>query len=329
MGQASKAVPAFIAGDWGTTHLRLFLCDAAGNALESLEGPGVAAVASGASDASGALARVEFARQFLTLAQDWTTRFGRLPALLCGMIGSDIGWMSAPYVECPARPGDLLDACVAVEGAHAHIVPGMRCRNRLGGPDVLRGEETQILGAMRLDGALAHGRHLLCLPGTHTKWVQLQDGSVQEFLTAPTGELFALLRERSVLVRNEAPAEEFLGSPSFALGIRRVREHPQASLLHLMFESRSRRLVDAQGMDNAAAFLSGLLIGADVQGALAMFDFSGSVVVIGSATLTRLYEAALSSQGVGSKGIDGSAAALAGLAQVHAHFTLRSAQHVA
>ena len=111
------------------------------------------------------------------------------------------GWREAPYLPCPEDLYELAENLVEVR-AGVRIVPGMRCSNPLGAPDVMRGEETQLLGARELEPRLEHGRQLVCMPGTHTKWVSLHDGVVHEFLTAPTGELFAMLCDHSVLVRD-------------------------------------------------------------------------------------------------------------------------------
>jgi len=315
-------VAAFVAGDWGTTNLRLFLCDAQGVALESAAGPGVADV------------RGEFPKVFASLVRPWTSRYGSVPAVLCGMVGSDIGWTLAPYVECPVSPAGMPDRCVAREDGRVHIVPGLRCRNRLGSPDFMRGEETQILGAIRLDPSLAVGRHLVCLPGTHTKWALLDNGSVAEFLTAPTGELFSVLREHSVLVRDNTRSDDIAADVAFEQGVRRVQAHPQAALLHLLFECRSRRLAGELAPQSAAAFVSGLLVGSDVCGALSLFgrlrEVAGGapapssgegseVTLVGASALTRLYAVALSLESIPSRSVEGSAASLAGLSAVHAH----------
>jgi 2-dehydro-3-deoxygalactonokinase len=302
MGDAS-----FVAGDWGTSHLRLFLCNAQGVALARSHGPGAAAV-------SG-----NFASVFDSLLTEWEQRHGVLPAVLCGMVGSSIGWMQAPYVPCPANPEQIADACVQLRSGGVHIVPGLSCRNRLNAPDFLRGEETQILGALNLVAALHQGRWLLCLPGTHTKWVVLEDGSVREFFTAPTGELFDLLRNHSVLVPNDKRLEPATDGEAFKEGLVQFNEFPQAQLLHRLFECRSRQLSGQLAPQKVTAFLSGLLIASDVSGALQLLSSmiaAGNVYLIGSPQLTQLYAAALTFYGCDSSRVDGVAASLAGLAHV-------------
>jgi 2-dehydro-3-deoxygalactonokinase len=298
--------PSFVGGDWGTSHLRLFLCDAQGGVLDSGTGPG-------AVDASG-----HFSDVFESLAARWEETLGTLPAVLCGMVGSSIGWIQAPYVACPVIPEQIADACVTLRSGSVHIVPGLSCRNRFDAPDFLRGEETQILGALQLTPALRRGRWLLCLPGTHTKWVALEDGSVREFLTAPTGELFAVVCEHSVLVGKHGGVVTRTDAEAFKRGLASFNAFPRAQLLHRLFECRSRQLSGELGAP--AAYLSGLLIASDVHGSLRMLSSiieTRLVYVIGSSDLTQLYATALASHGYEASQVEGAAASRAGLAQVH------------
>jgi 2-dehydro-3-deoxygalactonokinase len=299
---------SFVAGDWGTSHLRLFLCDSEGRALAGRSGPGAAGIGG------------RFAEAFDSLTAGWEESHGALPAVLCGMVGSSIGWFQAPYVACPATPEQIIDACAVLRGGRIHIVPGLSCRNRLDAPDFLRGEETQILGALHLVPALRQGCWLLCHPGTHTKWVVLQDGWVREFLTAPTGEMFAVLRDHSVLVRKPEGAKTPIDENAFHEGLSRFNESPEVQLLHRLFECRSRQLSGELGAQSADGYLSGLLIACDVLGAMRLLPdslTSGSVCVIGSAQLTRLYAAALGRHGHAASQIDGAEASRVGLAHVH------------
>ena len=302
MGEAQ-----FVAGDWGTSHLRLFLCDAEGVALESAEGPGAAG------------SRGRFPEIFESLTARWNERHGALNAVLCGMVGSSIGWTETPYVACPAKPDEIFDACVELRDGRIRIVPGLSCHNRFNAPDYLRGEETQILGACRLVDSLQQGRRLVCLPGTHTKWVVLENGRVQDFFTAPTGELFAVLRDHSILVRERPGADD---SQAFELGLAHCNEFPHVQVLHRLFECRSRQLSGEFPAPLASAYLSGLLIAADVNGALRVHaDDIGvhPVVLIGSTQLMKLYASALTARGCASQTVDGVAASIAGLRQVYRH----------
>jgi 2-dehydro-3-deoxygalactonokinase len=308
----------FVAGDWGTSCLRLFLCDGRGLTLDTVDGPGIAQV------------KQPFDELFESLMQPWETHYGPLAAVVCGMVGSSIGWVQAPYICCPAIPEKIIDGCIALRAGGVHIVPGARCENRLQAPDFMRGEETQILGALTLDPTLRHGHRLLCLPGTHTKWVLLEEGVIREFLTAPTGELFGVLREHSVLVPGGSRTGEVNEGGAFEEGLKRFNDFPQTQVLHRLFECRSRLLNGELNARDAAAFLSGLLIASDVCGALQIFANSIAevpVYLIGAPRLTQLYAAALSHQSYGARHLDGAAASLAGLTRVHQYIALTVETH--
>lgn len=291
---------SFVAGDWGTSHLRLMLCAADGTLLQTRQGPGAAA------------SRGRFAEVFDELAGGWRG----LPTLLCGMVGSTFGWQEAPYLRCPQGLAGIADRLMAVR-PDVHIVPGMRCSNVLGAPDVMRGEETQLLGALTLEPALARGRQLLCLPGTHTKWVSLDDGVVQQFLTVPTGELFRMLCDHSVLVRDrDTPVEHH--PEDFARGLEQAVRQAGVPVLHQLFQARSLRLGGQLTALGAPSWTSGLLIGADVGGALPLLDGrEPTVTLVATGPLTALYAQALQRHGRPSRCIAGEDASLAGLVSLH------------
>lgn len=301
---------AFIAGDWGTTHLRLYLCGRQGSVLESKTGQGIGSV------------RGNVEGTFSDLVEDWESSHGKLPAVLCGMVGSTIGWREVPYVACPARLDSIAAKSLRFEsgGRMIAIAPGLFCQNRLQAPDMMRGEETQILGALRSDPSLAAGRHLLCMPGTHTKWVSLKDGVVEQFQTALAGELFDILRRYSILV-NDDSMTQIAGGGEFAQALDQTRMFPDAGLVHLLFEVRSRQLRGELKRQEAAAYLSGLIIGQDVSGAKRLFRAElpdvRQVVVIGSSKLGELYAQALEVHDFVPRHIDGEIASLGGLKALH------------
>jgi 2-dehydro-3-deoxygalactonokinase len=294
---------AFIAGDWGTSRLRLYLCDTRGHVLARGEGEGASV-----ADCAG---------RFAAAVASWDKAHGALPAVLSGMVGSTIGWREVPYLKCPAKPATIAGAALRfeVDGRAIAILPGLSCVGKTGAPDVMRGEETQILGALRLHPHLAKGRHIFCLPGTHTKWVMVTDGAVTLFQTALSGELFELLRRHSVLVRDGG--EVNAQSPAFALGLGFARRNPDADLLHLLFSARSRVVTGEMAKADAASYLSGLVLGKDIATALSLLDLKGPVQLICTPALAALYAKALSAYDLDSAVIDGDQAALAGL--VHAH----------
>jgi 2-dehydro-3-deoxygalactonokinase len=290
----------FIAGDWGTSRLRLFLCDGGGAVLARREGPGIAEVGGRAADV------------FASLTTDWDAA---LPAILSGMVGSTIGWREAAYCPCPAAPGAIAGAALRFEagGRSIAIIPGLSCTNASGLFDVMRGEETQLLGALRLRPELAGGRHLFCLPGTHAKWALIEDGTVIRFQTALSGELFALLSQHSVLARGADAANP--AHPAFAAGVAAARE--SAGLLHLLFSTRSRQLNGEIAKEEAASYLSGLIVGTEITAALRLFPADGPVVLVCTPALAALYEAALRAHGRDAVALDGDAAVLAGLSLLH------------
>ena len=297
----SKAV--FIAGDWGTSRLRLYLCDAGGNVLARGEGEGASVP--------------DCAARFAAAVAPWEKAHGILPAILSGMVGSTIGWREVPYLKCPARPSAIAAAALRFDAQDRGIaiLPGLTCRGKTGAPDVMRGEETQILGALRLHANLAKGRHLFCLPGTHAKWVSVIDGAVTQFQTALSGELFELLRRHSVLTRDSSEVDA--QSPAFMLGLDFARQNRKADLLYLLFSARSRVVTGEMAKADAASYLSGLILGKDIATAMALFEFDGPVQLICTPALAVLYGKALGAYDVKSAAIDGDRAALAGL--VHAH----------
>jgi 2-dehydro-3-deoxygalactonokinase len=277
--------------------------------LDSRTGPGLAPL-----NAAGHRA----ADVFVAETSLWRRAHGTFAALLCGMIGSNIGWADAGYVACPAAPLELVDAVIDVtagDGSHCLIVPGLACSGLLGGPEVMRGEETQIVGALALLPHLTKGRHLLCLPGTHSKWTIVEQGAIIAFQTALTGELFAVLQAHSILLaRNVMPASE----AGFDEGVARVRAAGPEHVLQLLFETRSRQLRQGMTPPYATGFLSGLLVGAEIAAMAGLTGAaSGPVILIGAPTLTTLYARALAAFGHQASAIDGKEAARTGLLRLH------------
>ncbi len=287
-----KMTAAFIAGDWGLSHLRLWLCDGAGTVLDNRRGMGVAGV-------KGAFATI-----LGGLVADWPC----CPVVLCGMVGSTVGWKNVPYIPAPAAPDDIARGLhrFSHDGRTVTIAPGVCGTSEFGAPDVMRGEETQIIGAMRLRPELGKGVHQFCLPGTHTKWVEVRDGRIETITTAVSGELLALLCNHSVLCDGAAdPDEDSDPDKAFRLGLSRS----DVPLLSALFEVRSRRLAGDLAPDELQLFLSGVIVGRDVQRARA-----ASVIVVGAKPLNGIYAEALQRRGVTATCLDGSDCSIAGLA---------------
>lgn len=303
----------YIAGDWGTSHLRLFLCSN-GRALESRDGPGAAQLPGDAD---------VFARTLAELTDPWVRAHGPIPVWLAGMVGSRSGWRESPYVRCPADVPSVAASMLRFEtsGQQIAIAPGVGCVNPHGAPDVMRGEETQIFGALSQEPSLARGRRVFVLPGTHTKWVLVEDGRIVRFQTSLAGELYAVLRDHSVLARTSreahTKAEASFDYVAFERGARRGLELQASPLHHLLFETRSRQLIEGATRDEALAFLSGLIIGQDVAGALRLFGNAGArdsrMPIVGAPHLCQLYSRVLADHAVAATIIDAADATLSGL----------------
>ena len=293
----------FIAGDWGTSNLRLYLCKynagGASHILETRSGPGI-------SQLNG-----DFEDQFFTLAQDWLDLWGALPVLLSGMIGSTIGWKDAPYLSCPVDAKQIAAGRLEFEcrDISFSILAGLRTENPLGAADVMRGEELQMLGWLRLQDK-PKGKRLFVLPGTHSKWTLVENGSITNFLTAFTGELFSLLGNNSILVTDKNSA--CFNQAVFMDGVRAIDSLGDAQLLHALFATRSKQVLGEMASTDALSYLSGLIIGADVIGASRLFGEVDGVTIIGEPTLTQHYTLALDYFAVSSESCDPSDIAISG-----------------
>lgn len=283
-----------IAIDWGTSSFRAYRLGPDGTVQDKREAP------LGILQLKGA----HFAGALESQVGDWEAA-GESTILMSGMIGSRQGWSEAPYVECPAGAAELAARLHPVEwrGKTLRIVPGLVDRSG-GVPDVMRGEETQLLGVLPTLGA---GRHTICLPGTHSKWVRIEDGRIAGFRTHMTGEVFAVLKQHSILGRlmTEGADDE----AAFNAGVARAGE--AGGLLHHLFGTRTRGLFDELPSASLASYLSGLLIGHE----LAAEGSSGAVQILGSPHLARRYGQALQFLGRKAVVLDPDAA-VSGLFQI-------------
>lgn len=287
---------ALLACDWGTTNLRAWTLDGSGAVVAQRDFPlGVSKLAPG-----------EAARRF-----EVEVRPGlgapALPAILCGMIGSNLGWTAVPYADCPAGLTDLARSLTSV-AEDVRIVPGLRCEGIARAPDVMRGEETQVLGWLARHPDRQTGRHIVCHPGTHAKWVLVEDGRIVRFVTAMTGELFAVLGRHSLL-QSDAPADD---EDAFDQGLAAAGEGD--ALAARLFTARARVVGGKAEARSTPSYLSGLLIGAEVASVPKLLGHPPSQVsLLGDAALCERYRRALSRTGVRVEVFDGEAAAIAGL----------------
>ncbi len=298
---------SFVLGDWGTSNLRLF-CVVGGKIIDTTVGPGVGQLKSGAS---------EIITQLLS---SWEEYRNIEAVYLCGMVGSSLGLVEVPHHQCPMDWTEIGQASqsASVNGISAHIVPGLSCTNPLIAPDYLRGEETQIVGTIKVLDKIRYGMQLLCLCGTHTKWVWIEEGRINVFLTSLAGELFESLTE-SVLVK-ETVATRSVDATSLRRGIKESGKHDHADLLHQLFQVRSRKLSGDLSGESATGFLSGLIVGTDVSRALQISRTMGKtidlVTIVGAKSLTDQYELACTHFKTKCITVDGQQASLAGLASI-------------
>lgn len=280
----------FVAVDWGTTNRRAYLIRDGGVVETVRDGLGIKSVEAGGFEAAATAVRAQF---------------GNFPMLLAGMVGSNRGWSDAGYVPCPATLPELA-AALHVVAERVAIVPGVKSVSGARG-DVMRGEEVQLLGAVA--GGLAPGDALLCQPGTHCKWARMTDGALTGFSTAMTGEMFALLRDHA-LIGAAMQGGDVTDGPAFRDGVARAGE---GDLLTALFGVRPSSLLGLREDRDAAAYVSGLLIGGDVHAQVAAGQ---TVHVLADPALGALYAAAIDLVGGRTVAVDSHDAFVAGITRI-------------
>lgn len=282
----------WIAVDWGTSNMR---------AWAIRDG---AILATGASDKGmGALTPDAFEAALLEVIEPWLGQ-NRIPLVACGMVGAKQGWCEAPYAQVPCPPvgQGAVRPKVADGRIDVAILPGL---SQADPADVMRGEETQIAGYLAKDPEFDG---VLCLPGTHTKWVQISAGEVVSFRTFMTGELFALISKQSVLRHSVG---EGWDAEAFKTAVTDAMSRPEA-MANRLFTLRAEGLLTGLGTEAATARLSGLLIGAELAAARPYW-LGQNIVLIGAPKLAAHYAAALALQGASAETADATETTLAGL----------------
>ncbi|EAQ05413.1 2-dehydro-3-deoxygalactonokinase [Yoonia vestfoldensis] len=285
--------PAWIGVDWGTSHVRAWAISASGTLL-----------AQASSDRGmGRLDRAGFEPALLALVGPWL--HGPTPVIACGMVGSRQGWVEAPYAATPCAPlgGPLAPACSDDPRLAVHVIPGIK---QLHPADVMRGEETQIAGYLAQNKGWDG---VICLPGTHTKWVHVSAGEIVSFQTFMTGELFATLTTQTVL--RHSIATDGWDDAAFDTGLADAYGRPE-KLAGRLFSLRAEGLLHDLPGATARARLSGLLIGAELAAAKPYW-LGQQIAVIGAGALARLYVTALAQHGAPATQVNAEAATLAGL----------------
>jgi 2-dehydro-3-deoxygalactonokinase len=276
------ATAALIGIDWGTSSFRAYRIDAEGKVIETREAPaGILSVRDG-----------DFGRVLGREIDDWLQAEPEVPVIASGMITSRQGWVEVPYCACPAGSAQIAGALMRHPTRPTlHFVPGLALIGDDGVPDVIRGEETQIIGEV---GDLP-GRHLLVLPGTHSKWALAEDGAINWFATFMTGEVFAVLKEHSILGRlMQGEADDHA---AFERGLAYARSG-QGGLLKRLFSARTLGLFDRLPATGVASYLSGLLIGSEIEEALGCLEVApdAEIRVIGASKLAWRYRGAFAAR---------------------------------
>jgi 2-dehydro-3-deoxygalactonokinase len=282
----------FAAVDWGSTARRAYVLDGSGRLVREEE------------DGAGTLTipQERFAAEVAALR----TRVGDMPLLLAGMVGSNRGWREAPYLPCPATLPGLAAELLWIEPGRTAIVPGVSLIEP-GHADVMRGEEVQVFGALALE--LGRDRTLICHPGTHAKWIEVEKGAITRFRTVMTGELFALLGKHSILadlIAGPTPADA-----AFRRGV--DRGFAGGELSAELFAIRAAVLLEQANRADAPSYASGLLIGCDLRTGLAMAGEGDEILVLGRGSLTQLYTMAIEQCGYRTREMDGAQAFVAGM----------------
>jgi len=295
--------PDWIAADWGTSNLRLWAIGDDGSVLGERS----------SDKGMGQLAPDAFEAALVELAADWLDTADTVVA--CGMVGSRQGWVEAPYqnTPCDVCPDRMVTAPVTRAGLTVHIIPGIRQTNPA---DVMRGEETQIAGFLRLN---SDWDGVICLPGTHTKWVHVSAGEVISFQTLMTGEMFALLTGHSVL--RHSIAQTGWDEAAFADAMSATLSRPEG-LAGRLFSIRAAQLVHDTDTVTLRARLSGLLIGAELA-ATKPYWLGQNVALIGADAVSMPYITGLAAQGVTVVRADATEMTLAGIKAAHASLRTR------
>ena len=302
MSNKNNILPDWIAIDWGTTHLRAWAMSNTGEIIDmATSDEGMANLSSNA-----------FEPALLSIISGWLPDGKTTTVVSCGMVGSRQGWIEAPYQETPCEPIDnsgLTRVDTIDPRIEFYVIPGIKQKSPA---DVMRGEETQIVGLLAhkpdFDG-------VACLPGTHSKWVRISAGEVVHFSTYMTGEMFSLLSKKSVL--KHSIAVDGWDASAFEEAISDAISKP-STVATKLFGLRAQALISDLSPETARAQLSGYLIGLELGGAR-QYWLGQNVVIIGEETISDAYHKAISAQGWAPEKYDAQLMTLAGISSVYLH----------
>lgn len=297
--------PRLIALDWGTSSCRVYLLGATGEIIETCSEPwGILQVAERAQ-AQHTSMEAQFERTFQELCGTWMDTYPELPVVACGMVGSQQGWVQADYRPTPADLAIPMHALATValgSGQKVHIIPGVINDSAL--PDVMRGEETEILGALELQREDRQHEtstvQWLLLPGTHSKWVKVQESSIQEFSTSMTGETYNLLMQHSILAKlAQTPTQTSWDAFDRGLTTALSADGTQG-IMATAFSARTLVLTSRLKPTEVADYLSGLMIGDEILSVSRTWegDPPRRITICGNENLSPRYRRGLERMGI-------------------------------
>lgn len=297
MERTSEHRPYCALVDWGTSSFRLWMVDADGRVLaERKSGEGMMHAGE-----TGFSVLLEQHLSAIAAPQD-------LPVVISGMAGARQGWVEAAYLDISVPLSSLADSATRVPDSarDVRILPGM-AQKHADAPNVMRGEETQLAGIEE-----SHAGGLLCMPGTHCKWIRIEDARIKDMTTFMTGEMFAVFAQHSILKHAvDAQVDFDAGHPAFVAAAGRALAHP-AQVLSMLFSVRAAQLLGFEGHEDGAPHLSGLLIGSEIAAARERYG-TGAVWLVASQRLNALYAPVLENAGFVVNLVDGESAVRAGL----------------
>ncbi|NQY87388.1 MAG: 2-dehydro-3-deoxygalactonokinase [Colwellia sp.] len=281
--ELTKLAHHLVAVDWGTTNFRAYLIDEHGICLDSL------------SNTDGVLkSKGKFESTLQQHIGHWLNGNGSIAVILFGMIGSQVGWVETPYIECPVDIKNYGKHCLQLawfNQGNCWLVPGVKWVSDDGVIDIMRGEELQVIGASLLNKDNNDG--LFCCPGTHNKWISVNNGQITDMLTAMTGEIYSLLGKQSILAHSVNENTEW-SEEAFISGL----EYSQRSggLLNHLFSVRTNYIIRKHSQNQGSPYLSGLLIGHEIQSIITTKyykNYKVPITIIGSSQLCQAYSTAL------------------------------------
>jgi 2-dehydro-3-deoxygalactonokinase len=282
---------SYVAIDLGTSKLKAYLCCLQPNeAIEIIDEVEVV----------DALKNQQlFPEVVLGIISKWRNSHGLLPVFVSSTVSVNMGWEQPPFVPCPVSAADIVAAHgeFEFEGQTINIIPGVSCQHANGHFDIMRSEEIQVLGWLQASATHRNGTYLICLPGTHTKWIRVKDSVIEMFKTAITGELYSLLVASNVL--KEVSSNDF-APDAFDSGVQFALSSPLETLAHGLFNVRTKQMFEGLHANHASSYLSGLLIGSDVGAVMHAnewrIDEIDEVIIIGETHISDLFERVIRTQ---------------------------------